>query len=80
MTTTAEEIRSGDRRALAQGITLVESVRPDHRAEAVALVEELLPASGGAVRVGRYADEFDAETLAHITDLAREGLDAFGYE
>ncbi|HET9542559.1 MAG TPA: methylmalonyl Co-A mutase-associated GTPase MeaB, partial [Acidimicrobiales bacterium] len=52
MATTAEAIRSGDRRALAQGITLVESVRPDHRAEAVALVEELLPASGGAVRVG----------------------------
>lgn len=36
------------------------------------------PISGA--RVGRYADEFDAETLAHITDLAREGLDAFGYE
>jgi hypothetical protein len=30
--------------------------------------------------VGRYANEFDTETLAHIADLAREGLEAFGYE
>ena len=36
------------------------------------------PISGA--RVGRYTDEFDAETLGHITDLAREGLEAFGYE
>jgi LAO/AO transport system kinase len=48
----ADEIRSGDRRSLARGITLVESTRPDHRAEAVALLDELLPATGGAVRVG----------------------------
>jgi LAO/AO transport system kinase len=52
MATTAEAIRAGDRRVLAQGITLVESVRPDHRAEAVALLEELLPTTGGAARVG----------------------------
>jgi LAO/AO transport system kinase len=48
----AEEVRAGDRRALARAITLVESQRPDHRAEAVALLGELLPATGGAVRVG----------------------------
>ncbi len=52
MTTTAEAVRAGDRRALARAITLVESARDDHRAEAVALLEELLPATGGAVRVG----------------------------
>jgi LAO/AO transport system kinase len=50
--TTADAVRDGDRRALAQAITLVESVRPDHRAEAVALLEEVLPATGGAIRVG----------------------------
>jgi LAO/AO transport system kinase len=48
----AAEIRAGDRRSLARGITLVESTRADHREEAVALLDELLPATGGAVRVG----------------------------
>jgi LAO/AO transport system kinase len=48
----SEAIRACDRRALARAITLVESTRPDHREEAVALLEELLPATGGSVRVG----------------------------
>jgi LAO/AO transport system kinase len=48
----AEAVRSGDRRALAQAITLVESTRSDHRAEARALLDELLPATGGARRIG----------------------------
>lgn len=48
----ADRLRAGDRRALAQAITLVESTRTDHRDEAAALVDELLPATGGAVRVG----------------------------
>jgi LAO/AO transport system kinase len=48
----AAEIRAGDRRSLARAITLVESTRPDHREEAVALLDELLPATGGAIRVG----------------------------
>ena len=39
--TMAAKIRQGDRRALAQAITLVESMRPDHRAQAVALLGEL---------------------------------------
>jgi LAO/AO transport system kinase len=42
----------GDRRALARAITLVESTRDDHRAEAVALLDEVLPRTGGAVRLG----------------------------
>jgi LAO/AO transport system kinase len=41
-----------DRRSLAQAITLVESARPDHRAEAVQLLEEVLPDTGGSIRVG----------------------------
>lgn len=32
---------SGQRRALAKAITLVESMRPDHRAEAIALLDDL---------------------------------------
>jgi LAO/AO transport system kinase len=48
----ANEVRAGDRRALARAITLVESTREDHRADAAALLDELLPATGGAIRVG----------------------------
>ena len=45
-------IRSGDRRALARAITTVESTRADHRDEAVALLDALLPDTGRAVRIG----------------------------
>ena len=45
-------MRAGDRRALARSITLVESTRADHRAEAAALLDSLMPATGDAVRVG----------------------------
>jgi LAO/AO transport system kinase len=48
----AAAVRSGDRRALAQAITLVESSRADHRADANALLDALMPATGNAVRVG----------------------------
>ncbi len=37
----AERVRAGDRRALARAITLVESGRADHRADALALLEAL---------------------------------------
>jgi LAO/AO transport system kinase len=47
----AASLRTGDRRALSKGITLLESTRPDNRAEAVALLEAVLPATGKAVRV-----------------------------
>ena len=49
---TAAAIRSGDRAALARAITLMESRRADHRAEARALLQELMPHTGKAVRVG----------------------------
>lgn len=45
-------IRSGDRRALARAITLVESARPDHRAEALALLEALRRPARQALRIG----------------------------
>jgi LAO/AO transport system kinase len=49
---TAEAVRSGDRAALARAITLMESRRPDHRAAARSLLQELMPWTGRAVRVG----------------------------
>ncbi len=52
MSELAQQVVDGDRRALARAITLVESTRADHRAEAEALLAEVLPHSGGAVRVG----------------------------
>ena len=48
----AEAVRDGGRRALARAITLVESSRPDHRAEAEALEAALLPHAGGSIRIG----------------------------
>lgn len=50
--TVAARLVRGDRRALAQAITLVESTRPDHRAQADALLAELLPQTGRSVRIG----------------------------
>ena len=52
MSDLAEGIAEGDRRALARGITLVESTRPDHREQAVALVDAVLDRTGEAVRLG----------------------------
>jgi LAO/AO transport system kinase len=43
---------SAQRRAIAKSITLLESTRTDHRAQADALLTELLPATGGAFRLG----------------------------
>src|SRR5438093_6795855 len=48
----AADVRAGNRRALAKAITLVESTRADHQRAAQRLLEELLPYTGGAVRVG----------------------------
>ena len=48
----AEPIRNGDRAALAKAITLIESRRPADAEAAEALLAELLPHSGLAIRVG----------------------------
>jgi LAO/AO transport system kinase len=48
----APALRAGDRRALSRAITLIESSREDHRAEAEKLLAQLLPASGNALRLG----------------------------
>ena len=48
----AAGIRSGERATLARAITLIESKRADHRSQAHQLVQELLPLTGEAVRLG----------------------------
>ena len=50
--TLAERVVSGDRRALSRAITLVESGRADHRAEANALLEAVGRAGRQALRIG----------------------------
>jgi LAO/AO transport system kinase len=48
----ADSVRSGDRRALARAITLVESSRDDHRALAEAVLGALLPVRTPSLRIG----------------------------
>jgi LAO/AO transport system kinase len=48
----ARGIRAGDRATLARAITLIESKRADHRADAHRLVQDILPLAGKAVRLG----------------------------
>lgn len=48
----AESVQSGDRRALARAITLVESTRRDHRADAALLLDTTLGGTGTAMRIG----------------------------
>ena len=48
----AEAVISGDRRALARAITLIESGRSDHRAEAALLAERFAAAGRTALRIG----------------------------
>jgi LAO/AO transport system kinase len=45
-------VRAGDRAVLARAITLIESKRADHRQAARTLVQDLLPHTGQALRVG----------------------------
>jgi LAO/AO transport system kinase len=48
----AKGVLAGDRAALSRAITLVESSRLDHQAQAQELLVELLPHAGGSHRVG----------------------------
>ncbi len=48
----AERLRNGDRASLARAITLVESSAARHRDAAQALLNALIPHSGGSIRVG----------------------------
>jgi LAO/AO transport system kinase len=48
----SKDILSGDRRALAKAITLVESSKQEHREQAHKLLEEILPYTGKSYRIG----------------------------
>ena len=47
-----QALLSGDRRALAKCITLVESTLPADRALATSLIEDILPNTGNSLRIG----------------------------
>ncbi len=46
------EVLAGKRRAMSRAITLVESSREDHRAQAASMLDGLTPAAGNAFRIG----------------------------
>ena len=48
----AAGVKAGQLRALSKAITLIESRNLDHSLVATTLLDELLPASGGAIRLG----------------------------
>ncbi|MEQ1887624.1 MAG: methylmalonyl Co-A mutase-associated GTPase MeaB [Alphaproteobacteria bacterium] len=52
ITDLAGRLLAGDRRALARAITLIESRRPSDRPKAGALLRQLLPSAGKAIRLG----------------------------
>ena len=73
----AERVASGERRALARAITLIESTRPDHRAAARDLIGRLYPRMGGAIRLGLSGTPGVGKSTfieAFGTMLADEGL------
>jgi LAO/AO transport system kinase len=47
-----EGIKSQDKRILGKAITLVESKKPEHRAQAEELLKMVLPLSGKSIRIG----------------------------
>ena len=48
----ARDLIAGNRRALSRAITLVESSRADHRAQAGQLLQQLAPHAGASIRIG----------------------------
>ncbi|MEM7326927.1 MAG: methylmalonyl Co-A mutase-associated GTPase MeaB, partial [Actinomycetota bacterium] len=81
----ASSILNGDRRALAKAITLVESTRSDHHKEAEALIDEVLPHTGGSIRIGvtgspgvgksTFIDAFGSVIIDHGRRLAVLAVD-----
>jgi LAO/AO transport system kinase len=67
----AAGIRAGERAVLARAITLIESKRADHQRAARKLVQELLPATGGASRVdaAMLAPEMAKEIGSDVVNL-----------
>ncbi len=50
--TLIKQVKAGNRRALAQSITLVESSRADHKEQALHLMDGLLDKNSGSIRIG----------------------------
>lgn len=83
--TLTKGILAGERAALARGITLVESKRPDHRDKARALVQAVMAHTGGAIRIGMTGvpgvgksttiDTFGAHLIAQGHTLAVLAVD-----
>ena len=48
----AQQIIKGNRTALGQGITLLESTLPEHAKQAQDLITSCLPHSGNSIRIG----------------------------
>ena len=63
----AERLIAGDRAALARAITLVESKRADHRAQARDLLQSILPRTGKAMRWRRDNELHAASSAAGTT-------------
>ncbi|MFP5322019.1 MAG: methylmalonyl Co-A mutase-associated GTPase MeaB [Acidimicrobiia bacterium] len=85
MSALADDVVAGDRRALGRAITLVESTRADHRAEAVELLHAVLPHTGAGVRLGisgapgvgksTFIDAFGCHVIDQGTTLAVLAVD-----
>ena len=78
-------VRRGNRRALAQAITLLESTNPDHRHDADFLLASLLPYGGNTIRIGisgvpgvgksTFIERFGLHVLAQQHKLAVLAID-----
>lgn len=81
----AEAVFSGNRRALARAVTLVESSRADHRDQASELLERLSPFSGTSIRIGisgapgvgksTFIESFGTHVLGHGHRVAVLSID-----
>ena len=81
----ADDVVAGDRRALGRAITLVESTRADHRADAVELLHAVLPHTGKGIRLGvsgapgvgksTFIDAFGCHVIDQGTTLAVLAVD-----
>jgi LAO/AO transport system kinase len=70
-----QQLLDGNRRALARGITLVESSRTDHKEQAQALLAEIMPKTGGAMRLGLSgAPGVGKSTFTEVLGLHLTGL------
>ncbi len=71
----AQDVLTGNRRALARAITLIESERDDHRVRAEALITELLPHTGRALSLG-ISGTPGAGKSTFIEALGRHAIDS----